>query len=94
MENFDFIADYKTPAGWDMHKAFKVYGTNSLFEAAVGVLHALEKEGVQATALFYVPGDRSREELERMAEQGPIVPGSMPFYVDRQALLGADHREG
>lgn len=87
MPSFDFIADYQTAAGADMHRAYKAGPAQTALQAAAGISEKLTQEGCHVVCISHVPGDRPLKELEEIALTGPGAVEWRPVYVDRAALL-------
>lgn len=87
MPIFDFVVDYKTPAGMCMHQSHKVLKAESVTQAAAWLMHELKSKGFQVVYMIYIPGDRSLKELDTAAEHNTGVGRWWPVYLDYSAVM-------
>lgn len=67
---FNFIADYKTASGMDMHGAFKALAIPGMTERAAAQMLAddLRNKGYTPTSILGIDGDYTLQELNTIAD--------------------------
>lgn len=86
--NHDFIVDYITPAGQDMHGAYKALDCATMRDAARWLFDALTAAGFLVTCITYLPGNRSMEELAALP--AGKAPHCVPVYLNPAAAFGME----
>ena len=67
---FNFIADYRDPAGREYHQAFQVSADDKR-AASWRILWELRMQGYIISALLIISGSYTLDQLTRMADDGP-----------------------